>query len=248
MINLKENIDVLEKIIVKYLVTDDSEYRLYDDNNQTVDRNKLIRIIQFNFFNNEVIGEIFSVIKKFNHEYGKTPNEEEIWQMLKIKNLEISKDEFNLVFGININSYTPDFLYKYLKTFVLTNGLNASLTSVLTEVKTKDVNPNNIDELFDYVRGEINQSLDVDITNEGIGLSIKDPKSHIQYTKCTISTGFPFFDKVLGGGWEMKTFIVVQGRPKVGKCASQNTKITVRNKMTQLIETLSFKEFIDRIK
>ena len=217
MINLKDNIDVLEKVIVKYLVTDDSEYRLYDENNQTVDRNKLIRIIQHEFFNNDVIAEIFSTLKKFNSDYGKVPNEEEIWQMLKIKNLEISKDEFNLIFGININKFTPDFLYKYLRTFVLTNGLNSSLNSVMVEIKTKDVNPDNIAELFDYVRGEINQSLDVDITNEGMGLNIKDPKSHIQYTKCTITTGFPFIDKILGGGWEKKTFIVFQGRPKVGK-------------------------------
>ena len=217
MINLKENIEVLEKIIVKYLITEDSEYRLYDDNNETVDRNKVLRNIQYNYFSNDIIGEVFTVIKNFNSEYAKMPNEEEIWQMLKIKNLEISKDEFNLIFGINVNKYTPDFFYKYLKTFVLINGLNGSLMNVLTEVKTKDVNPDNIDELFDYVRNNINEGLDVDITNEGMGLNIKDPKSHIQYTKQTKSTGFPFFDKVLGGGWEPKTFIVFQGRPKVGK-------------------------------
>ena len=217
MISFSENIEANEKVILKYMTTSDADYALRNENNELINREKLIRLIMPNFFVNESLSEIFKTIRQFLTEYGKIPNHDEVWQMLKIRNSEISKDEIDIIFGLNMSRYSQDFFYKYLKTFVLKGNLEKTLMGVMAHVKVHDVSPDNIDEVFDFVRTEVSTSLNIDMTTDNMGLSIYDPKSHIQNTKNTRSTGFPFLDRVLGGGWEPKTLIVFQGRPKVGK-------------------------------
>lgn len=217
MISIKDNINALEKAIINYLVSTSTEYELYNENNDIVNRDKLIRLIKPSYFTNPMIEEVFRQMKNFHAEYHKIPNTDEICNYINVKNLDISKADIDVMFDLNLGRFTPEFLYKNLKSFVLVNGLNATLSTVLTHLKTEEISPTNIDEVYDYVRSEINANMDVDLTNENLGLSIKDPTSHIQNIKNTKSTGFPFIDKILGGGWEAKTLIVFAGRPKSGK-------------------------------
>ena len=217
MLSFSENIEANEKVIIKYLTTGDEEYKLCNENNELINREKLLKLIQPNFFGNVSLEEICRTMKSFYSEFGKIPNHDEIWQMLKIKNTEIAKEEIDIIFGLSMSRYSQDFFYKYLKTFVLKGKLEATLMGVVSHVKTHDVSPDNIDAVFDFVRNEVSVSLNIDMTSDNMGLSVYEPASHIQMTKSTRSTGFPFLDRVLGGGWEPKTFIVFQGRPKVGK-------------------------------
>lgn len=217
MLTFSENIEANEKVIVKYLTTNDDSYELRNENNELISREKLLRIIQPNFFGNATLEELCRVMKKFFSEFGKIPNVDELWQMLKIRNSEISREEIDIIFGITLSRYSQDFFYKYLKTFVLKGNLESTMMSVVSHLKTHDVSPDNIDEVFDFVRTEVSTSLNIDMTTDNMGLSIYNPKSHIQNVKNTRSTGFPFLDRVLGGGWEPKTLVVFQGRPKVGK-------------------------------
>lgn len=247
MITFSENLEANEKVILKYLTTSDDEYKLRNENNELINREKLLKLIRPNFFNNAALEEICRVMKLFLSEYGKIPNATEIAHMLKIKNSEVTKDELDLIFGIVIERYSPDFFYKYLKTFVLTGNLDSTLMGVMAHVKTHDVTPENIDEVVDFVRTEVGAGLNIDMTSDTMGLSVYDPKSHIQLTKKTKSTGFPFIDKVLGGGWEPKTLIVFEGQPKVGKCFFLDAVITIRNKRTMYIENITIRELIKRI-
>ena len=217
MLNFAENIEANEKVILKYLVTDDGEYQLRNENNELISRDKLLKMIKPTFFSNETLEEICRTMKSFYSEFGKIPNHDEIRQLLKIRNSEIAKEEIDIIFGLNMSRYSQDFFYKYLKTFVLKGNLESTLMGVMSHVKTHDVSPDNIDQVFDFVRTEVSTSLNIDMTTDNMGLSVYDPKSHIQLSKKTRSTGFPFLDRVLGGGWEPKTLIVFQGRPKVGK-------------------------------
>ena len=217
MISFSENIDANERVILRYLVSTDNEYRLYNENNETISREKVLKLLHPSFFFNEAISEICRVMHGFYDDYNKIPNIDEIWQVLKIRNSNIVKEELNLIFAIDLSRFTHDFVFAYLKTFVMMGNLNMTLNGVVSYLKTIEIKTTNMDEVFDFVRNEISGKLAVEMTCENQGLSIYDPKSHIQPTKAKRSTGFAFFDKVLGGGWEPKTLIVMAGRPKIGK-------------------------------
>lgn len=217
MLTFAENIEANEKVIVKYLTTNDEEYALRNENNELINRDKLLRLIKPQFFGNESLSEICKTMKAFYAEFGKIPNTDELWHYLKIRNSEIAKDEVDIIFGLNMTRYSQDFFYKYLNTFVLKGNLESTLNGVISHVKTHDINPDNVHEVVDFVRTEVSTSLNIDMTTDNMGLSVFDAKSHIQNVKATRTSGFPFIDKVLGGGWEPKTLIVFEGRPKVGK-------------------------------
>jgi len=248
MLNFKENIDVIERIVINYILSDESEYTLLDDDNNAIDRIRLLSSVNKRFFDNEVIIRIIEIIKDYVKEYGRIPNQREIVSVIEVKGYDIEKEELEVVLGYDITSHNSKMVYKYIKTFVLMGNLSLSLMQVTSHLKTSEIDPNNIDEIYDFVRSHINQEMQVDLTDEGKGLDVLEPEAHIQLTKSTKSTGFPFLDKVLGGGWEKKTLVVFEGRPKVGKCSLGSTMITVRNKHTGVIEHVSIKDFHERLK
>lgn len=217
MVNFNENIETFEKIILMYLVYSDDDYVIRDEQNNEVDKQHLIQLLQPSFFTIPIHGDIFKHIKDFDKSYSKLPNVDELSKILELKNVMISKEEFNSIFTINIHKYTPEFLYKYFRSFILVKTLNSQINKVSIKLKSTTPSPDTIDEIFDYVRTALNEDIDIEISNTNEGLDIYNPKSHIQALKNTKSTGFPYLDIVLGGGWEPKTFVVFQGRPKIGK-------------------------------
>jgi len=113
-------------------------------------------------------------------------------------------------------------------------------------LKTASINPDNIDSITDKIRNDINGKLSVSFNNAGNGLNFLDPRSHIQIPKVGTPSGIDFINKTQGGGWNLKTLVVFQGRPKVGKCLSSDTLITIRNKTTKNIEKITILEFKSR--
>ena len=217
MLNIKENFDVIENMVISYLVTDDSYYTLATDNNEVVDRMKLVKSVNDGFFDNEVKARVFKIIKSYQVDYGRLPSTHEIRDIIKLNNYSISQDELDILFSYDIRKYNPRLAYGYIRLFTLVGNLNKSLLGIMAHLKTSEIKPENIDEIYDFVRNSINTDMGIDLTDSGMGLDIFDAGAHIQPHKSKKSTGFPFLDKVLDGGWEPKTLIVFMGRPKVGK-------------------------------
>jgi hypothetical protein len=88
---------------------------------------------------------------------------------------------------------------------------------MLTTLKTTNINPENIEQVIESVRNKINDKLSINFESGNTGLNFLNPMHHIQISKEGQPSGFKFFDKTQGGGWNPKTLIVFQGRPKVGK-------------------------------
>jgi len=217
MINFSDNIETFEKIIIAYLIYQDDDYVLSDDAGNVVEVNHLISIIQPSFFIVPLHSDIYKLIKDFYKSYNNVPNKDELLKLFELKNIMVDRIEFNAITNINLHQYSPEFTYKYLRSFILVKVLNSQINKVAIKLKSQKPDPDNIDSIFDYVRTELGENIDIEITNSSDGLDIYEPNSHIQPIKNTKSTGFEYIDIVLGGGWEPKTFIVFQGRPKVGK-------------------------------
>lgn len=247
MLNIKENFDVIENMVISYLVTDDNYYKLTTDNNETVDRIKLVKSVNDGFFDTEVKARVFKIIKTYHNEYGKMPSTHEIRDIIKLNNYNISSDELDILFAYDIRKYNPKLAYGYIRLFALVGNLNKSMLGIMAHLKTSEIKPESIDGIFDFVRNSINTDMGFDLTDSGMGLDVFDAASHIQPHKSKRSTGFPFLDKVLDGGWEPKTLVCFMGRPKIGKCCSANMPVTVRNKHTGCIEKLTLYEFYNKL-
>ena len=217
MINFSENIESLEEIIIAYLLGVDEDSKITDENGIEVEPGKLICVLKSEFFTVPFYSESFKLIKKFYSSYNKTPNINELKKILELNNTQIDEAKLVCLSNMKVSSYANDFLYKYIKSFLMVRVLNSQINKVAIKLKTEKPDPDNINKVVDYVRTELSENIDVEITNSNMGLDVFNPEDHIQKDKNNTSTGFEYLDIVLGGGYEQGTLIVFQGRAKIGK-------------------------------
>jgi len=218
MIDFKENIELLEKIIFNFVLTeDDDDVVIKPKNYDSLDKREVIPMIKAHYFNDDTLQRLYREAKKFFLEYKKVPTRNELKELANLSNLDLPEAKFNKVFEVDLASYNYDFLFKYTKSFIFYKNLNESVIDVLSYLKTTDINPDNVEIITDEVRAKFNEKLNVSFTSADSGLNFFNPVDHLQLSKIGNPTGFKFFDKTLGGGWNPKTLVVFQGRPKVGK-------------------------------
>ena len=218
MIDFKENIELLEKVILNFILMDDNNETLIRPKNvEALDIREVIPKMKSQYFNNDDLGNIFKVVKTYYKEYHKVPSRTEIRQLLNLNSYEISDDHFNTLLSVNLGEYNYEFLTKYTKSFILIKNLNSSIIDILSFLKTTEISPENVNIITDQVRTKLNTNLNVSFSNAESGLNFFNAVDHVQISKIGTPTGFPFFDKTQGGGWNPKTLVVFQGRPKVGK-------------------------------
>ena len=218
MVDFTENIESLEKMVWNFILNPDNEDNvLRPSNHDSLSREELITLINPTYFNDEVQHDSYKLALKFFKEFGKIPNRKELKSYLDLNTSDITTDQFNEMYFFNLKDFSYDYLYKYLKSFILLRNLNLTFFDLTVLLKTTKIHPDNIDSITQKVRDSINEKLTMNFSSGNRGLNFRDHASHIQIPKNGSPTGFPFFDKTQGGGWNPKTLVVFQGRPKVGK-------------------------------
>ena len=218
MIDFTENIDSLEKMVWNFILNEDNDQgELKPKNHDSLRREELVSMIKPSYFNEDCRQESFKLAIKFFKEYEKIPNRKELKSYLDLTNTQIDDEEFDDLYAFNLREYNYDYLYKYVRSFILLRNLNLTVFDLLTYLKTTSIDPENIDKISEKVRNDISSKLAINFSSGDTGLNFFNPEAHIQLPKNGSPTGFPFLDKVLGGGWNPKSLVVFQGRPKVGK-------------------------------
>lgn len=218
VVDFAENIDSLESMVWNFILNEDNDQsELKPQNHSSLTREELVTMILPKYFNGENRMETYKLALKFFKQYGKIPNRKELTSYLELNNFYIETDEMDDLYLFNLKDYNYDFLYQYVKAFIMLRNLNVTVVDIMSFLKTASVNPENINSITEKIRNDINNKLSISFSNAGNGLNFFDPKSHIQIPKIGTPSGFEFFNKTLGGGWNLKTLVVFQGRPKVGK-------------------------------
>jgi replicative DNA helicase len=218
MIDFAENIDSLELMVWNFILNPDNDSSaLKPSNDDSLSREDLITRIYPKYFNHENRFETYKHALKFFKEYSKIPNKKELASYLELKNCFIEEDEISDLYMFNLGEYNYKYLYEYVTAFIMIRNLNLTMFDMIAYLKTASVDPTNIDTITEKIRNDINNKLSIDFSNNSKGLNFMDPASHIQIPKIGTPSGFDFINKTQGGGWNLKTLVVFQGRPKVGK-------------------------------
>lgn len=218
MIDFTENIDSLESMVWNFILNPDNDNTdLRPANHESLSREDLITMIEPKYFNSEDRFETYKLALKFFKEFDKIPNKKELRSYLELNNLFIEENEVIQLYLFNLKEYNYDYLYTYVKSFIMLRNLNLTMFDMLAYLKTAAVDPNNINGITEKIRNDINNKLSIDFNNTGKGLNFMDAASHVQIPKVGTPSGITFINKTQGGGWNLKTLVVFQGRPKVGK-------------------------------
>lgn len=221
----------LEKIFYHYLMS----------------KKELTNIVKPRFFDTYDIKRLYEVSVEFLEKYGNAPTPHQLIEVVKMQGLgeELTETKISMLFETNLQEYDDDWLRESTESWIEYRNLDISVSDLITYLKTTQINGENIKEVVQTAKSLINDRNNIQFGFDE-GLDFFNPSSHLQPTSDTFSSGFPYIDAVLGGGWYSKALFCFIGEMKIGKCSSYETKITVRNKKTGLIETIQLGDFHKR--
>lgn len=178
---------------------------------------EFIRVTKPKYFENKDIQIVFKIDKAYFNKYNKVPSKTQLWQLIQLNNIqEINENKLDALFEVNLNEIDSKWLKESIEAFIEIKTLNTSIEDVVEYLHTYKIDMNNVKSVVSTVKDIVlkrnNLSFGIDY-----GLDFFNPEHHIQLKSDTFTTGYPFLDQTLGGGYENKTLVTLIGKPKVGK-------------------------------
>jgi len=208
---------------------------------------ELLDVVRGEFFDSPNYDKLYELSKKFINKYGQTPTLKQMYEIVKAKAPEIKLDFLKEFYNIDMDSYDEQWLKENVESWIEYKNLDKSVENLVTYLKTTKIDTGNIKDVVEKAKDIIVTQNNLDFGFDA-GLDFFDPESHIQPTWDTFSTGFPYLDTVLGGGWATKSLYVISGMMKVGKCCTADTKIKIRNKKTKEVKEITIGDLFLLIK
>ena len=170
------------------------------------------------FFKNESFGEILTAVREFWDKYHEIPASEQLMEAFKLKGNSDNVDnaEIRSIYEIDLSKYEDEWLKETTEFFIEYKNLTKSAVDALKYIQSTPVSSENIKTVIDTFKNIIVERNNIDFSFDE-GLDFFNPENHQQLTQNTFSTGYPFIDTVLGGGFSSKALYVFMGMPKVGK-------------------------------
>jgi replicative DNA helicase len=170
------------------------------------------------FFKNESLGDILSSVKEFWNKYHEIPTSEQLIEAFKIqgKSDVVNGNEIKAIYEIDLTQYDEDWLIETTEFFIEYKNLTKSAVDAVKYIQSTPVTSENIKTVIDTFKNIVIERNNIDFSFDE-GLDFFNPSNHKQITTNTFSSGYPFIDTVLGGGFAAKSLYVFMGMPKVGK-------------------------------
>lgn len=175
-------------------------------------------IVKPDFFKNDSFRSILEIAKDFWEKYKASPSRDQIKEAVKISGKEdsISQADVDAIFDVDLQRYEEDWLIETTQFFIEYKNLTKSAVDALKYLQSTPVSSENIKSVIETFKGIVNDRNTIDFSFDE-GLDFFEANNHKQPTYNTFSSGYPFIDSVLGGGFSAKALYVFMGMPKVGK-------------------------------
>lgn len=175
------------------------------------------------FFSEPRLQKLFSILKDYVLQYQNVPSVEQAIEYARLspKADTIEEETIRMLWESagRVQDYQEQWLEDTVKSWAYWKNTVGMVTRAAGYIKTVevDVNVDNAIELAEKVRKIINTGLEFSIDEVAEGYDFFDPEAHTVEDLETTTTGYPFIDDCLDGGFSLKTLIVFAGQPKVGK-------------------------------
>lgn len=208
---------------------------------------QLLKQTGVGFFSNADIDRVAKIAKDFYLQFSESPSVDQMIMLVSDDSSGISTEIVESIYAADHRKYEKDWVKRTAEAWIQWRHFNKQLIRTIEFVKTQDVSPENVE---DVVGRAINMiSVDGSISfDPNIGLDFFNPEHHIQRQSQKIETGWTFVDRVSGGGYDTKSLVVYAGQANIGKCATYDTNITIRNKKTGEIRKVSIGDFYAMVK
>ena len=214
----------------------------------------LFEIIDDEYFTNKELKILYTINKKFYSKYHKIPSKEQLKQIIEEKKIttfftqnEFNSDLFNLINSVNLLEYDENWVDENFEAWLKYKALDSSVFDLVNYLKTTKITPENISNVVNTSLEIIQKRNNIEL-NMDEGSDFFDPNKHIPFKSNCLTTGYRWFDKCLGGGYNTGQLIICAGAAKAGKCVDFDTYINIRNKKTGEVKKIKIGEFYNLVK
>lgn len=176
------------------------------------------------FFDAKNLQICFQYAKEYVIKYHKAPSAAQLKELLKLDNKAeiVSDDIVDILYASqsSVNDYTYDWLYDNSTSWAQWKNFLNSLKQTIAYVKLNqdNISVENVKEIMERAKGSFNKSCIIEFADDGKGGSdFWDAMSHKQTQLIRSSSGYPFIDLCLKGGYFPGCLICFVGAPKIGK-------------------------------
>jgi archaellum biogenesis ATPase FlaH len=170
------------------------------------------------YFKNTGFQVMFNLAQDFWNKYKEVPSSAQLQESSKLegKSEKLQAGEIQAVYEVDLEKYQNDWLTETTELFIEYKNLVNSAVDGVKYIQSTPVTSENIKEVVANFKRIVVERNNVDFSFDQ-GLDFFHPEHHKQLRGSSFSTGFPFIDIVLGGGFSAKSLYVFMGMPKVGK-------------------------------
>ena len=152
------------------------------------------------FFKNSGFQDIFNLGRKFWEKYNESPTAEQLKEGAKLDQKDLQPGEVDAVYNVDLTRYQDDWLKETTELFIEYKNLVGSAVDGVKYIQTTQVTSENIKDVISTFKNIVVERNNIDFSFDH-GLDFFHPESHKQLTYNRFSSGFPFIDTVLGGGF-----------------------------------------------
>lgn len=171
------------------------------------------------YFDNDYMGLLFKISKKFLKKYTKIPSKEQLLHIVKKNKLDNVIDEniIDVVFESKNSVYDEEYLKESVESWILIKAFEKSMVDSMEFYRNQNIDPTNVKSVVNSVINIINNNNNITFSNE-FGIDFFNAESHYYDEASNRSlTGFKYIDEVTNGGIAPGELWVGMGQSNIGK-------------------------------
>lgn len=224
--------------------------------NYILKNKKFYDVVKPFFFRNAEIQFVYNILRDYMLLDSDTnmPSPKQILEMVSLEDREniITKDILKAILQVDLKEYDEKkFIEPKFNAWVLSNRLKTGTVDIIEETRGLD-SINDFDkaiEAADRIRTIVNEMASTNfVDDDDLGTDFDDAEAHNQNTSSLkVKSGFETIDHMLGGGWDQASLNLIMAQTNGGKCSTEKTLITIRDKRTNEVSTIEIGELFTKI-
>jgi len=179
----------------------------------------LLKKTYSSFFSNKEIDALTELSKKFYENFSETPSKDQVKLLVQKSkyNEKITADIIDIVYDTDISQYEDEWLKRTAEAWMQWRNFDKQLVKTVEYVKLQEVTPENVEKIVSHAVSMISEKGIINF-DQNLGLNFFDAEDHTQKnTTNKIKSGRVWIDRLLNGGYDLKTLIVYAGEQNIGK-------------------------------
>lgn len=176
------------------------------------------------FFDADRLKICFKLAQEYVLKYHTAPSAVQLKELIHINDMseQVGDDIVDVIYSSEekVREFTQEWLYDNATAWAQWKNFLLSIRNMNSYIKLnqESVSVENVKEIMEHAKSLFNQNCIIEFAEDnGHGSDFWDAKNHKRVKMARYSTGYPFLDLCMDGGYFTGSLITFVGAPKIGK-------------------------------